>query len=328
MQIINEKEMWNAITLTEVMDAIEDAYEIHRQGSYLMPERFIAARDKDLMLYMPCFLDKIIGTKMLAEFPDNPKMGLPYLNGLMILNDSETGLPKAVMNGSTLTALRTGAVGGVALRYLAPEDCRSAGLVGCGMQGLHQLLYACAVRPLTDLYLFDEFVTDLNPFMERLSAKLEQAGTHGVRIHVCPDVISLVKNSQILISATQSSTPVYPDDEELLRGKCFVAIGSWRPERRELPDAVWKLVQNAYTELPYACKETGDLRIPLESGALTTDRVRYMEDLILDTKEGRPHSHAQTRCFKSVGMGIFDARVAQLIYENALKKEIGQNIEW
>lgn len=328
MQIINEKEMWNAVTLTEVMDAIEDAYEIHRQGNYLMPERFIAAKDKNLMLYMPCFLDKTIGTKMLAEFPDNPKRGLPYLNGLMILNNAKTGLPEAVMNGSTLTALRTGAVGGVALRYLAPEDCHSAGLVGCGMQGLHQLLYACAVRPITDLYLFDGFIKDLAPFAERLSAKLELTGTHGVRIHICPDITSLVEQSQILISATQAVEPVYPDDEELLRGRCFVAIGSWRPERRELPDAVWKLVQNAYTELPYACEETGDLRIPLSTGVLTQDRVRYMEDLIHDTKEGRPHTHAQTRCFKSVGMGIFDVRTAQLIYENALKKGIGQNIEW
>ena len=326
MQIINEKEMWKAITLTEVMDAIEDAYEIHRQGNYLMPERFIASRDKNLMLYMPCFLDKVIGTKMLAEFPENPKRGIPYLNGLMILNDTETGLPRAVMNGSTLTALRTGAVGGVALRYLAPDDCHSVGLVGCGMQGLHQLL--CAVRRITDIYLFDEFVKDLAPFTERLTAKLEFTGTFDVRIHACPDVTSLVENSQILISATQASEPVYPDDEALLRGKCFVAIGSWRPERRELPDAVWKLVENAYTELPYACEETGDLRIPLKTGVLTPERIRYMENLIRDTKEGRPHSHGRTRCFKSVGMGIFDARVAQLIYENALKKGIGQNIEW
>lgn len=78
-----------------------------------------------MMLYMPCFLDSVIGTKMLSEFPDNPSLGIPYLNGLMILNNAKTGLPKAIMNGSALTAMRTGAVGGVALRYLAPEDAAS-----------------------------------------------------------------------------------------------------------------------------------------------------------------------------------------------------------
>ena len=146
MLFLSEQEMWQSVTLEDVMDAIEDAYAIHKSGNYKMPDRFIAQRDKNMMLYMPCFLDSVIGTKMLSEFPDNPSLGIPYLNGLMILNNAKTGLPKAIMNGSVLTAMRTGAVGGVALRYLAPEDAASVGLVGCGIQGLHQLLYACEVR--------------------------------------------------------------------------------------------------------------------------------------------------------------------------------------
>ena len=129
-------------------------------------------------------------------------------------------------------------------------------------------------------------------------------------------------------SATQAVDPVYPDDEELLRGKCFVAIGSWRPERRELPDAVWKLVKHAYTELPYACEESGDLKIPLEKGVLTQKRVHFIEDLIEDTKQGHPHEQNETRCFKSVGMGLFDVRTAQLIYEKALEKGIGQKLNF
>ena len=106
------------------MDAIEDAYAIHKSGNYKMPDRFIAQRDKNMMLYMPCFLDSVIGTKMLSEFPDNPSLGIPYLNGLMILNNAKTGLPKAIMNGSVLTAMRTGAVGGVAPNRNAAGDSR------------------------------------------------------------------------------------------------------------------------------------------------------------------------------------------------------------
>ena len=147
-----------------------------------------------------------------------------------------------------------------------------------------------------------------------------------IQIHTCADTRELAEHSRVLISATQAVDPVYPDDEELLRGKCFVAIGSWRPERRELPDAVWKLVKNAYTELPYACEESGDLKIPLEKGVLTQERVHFIEDLIEDTKQGHPHEQNETRCFKSVGMGLFDVRTAQLIYEKALDKGIGQNL--
>lgn len=191
------------------MDAIEDAYAIHKSGNYKMPDRFIAQRDKNMMLYMPCFLDSVIGTKMLSEFPDNPSLGIPYLNGLMILNNAKTGLPKAIMNGSALTAMRTGAVGGVALRYLAPEDAASVGLVGCGMQGLHQLLYACEVRPITDIYLYDAYAKDLSGFIERLSARLASFGKNAIQIHTCADTRELAEHSRVLISATQAVDPVY-----------------------------------------------------------------------------------------------------------------------
>ena len=101
MLFLSEQEMWQSVTLEDVMDAIEDAYAIHKSGNYKMPDRFIAQRDKNMMLYMPCFLDSVIGTKMLSEFPDNPSLGIPYLNGLMILNNAKTGLPKAIMNGTS-----------------------------------------------------------------------------------------------------------------------------------------------------------------------------------------------------------------------------------
>lgn len=325
MIILNRQQMWDAVTLDEIMDAVEKAYAIHKSGAYYMPDRFVAARDKDMMLYMPCFTDEAIGTKMLAEFPDNPEKGLPYLNGLMLLNDAETGLPTAVMDGSTVTAMRTGAAGGVALKYLSRKDCHSLGLVGCGVQGLHQLIFACHVRPITDIYLFDAYKKDLQPFIDSFYAK---SGKTDIAIHICADTRELAANSDILISATQTVAPVYPDDEELLRGKCFIAVGSWRPERRELPDAVHRLVKNVYTELPYACEESGDLRIPLESGLLTEDKILYMEDLIADAKAGKPHTHNETTCFKSVGMGLYDVCTAAVIYNNAVKNNIGTRIEW
>ena len=79
MIILNEREMWQAVTLEDVMGAIEKAFDMHRRGDYLMPDRFIAQKEKDMMLYMPCFSSEYVGTKMLAEFPENPKKGLPYL---------------------------------------------------------------------------------------------------------------------------------------------------------------------------------------------------------------------------------------------------------
>ena len=66
MKILSESEMWDAVTLNDVMDAIEDSYRIHKAGSYVMPDRFVASRDQNMMLYMPCFLDRFIGTKTVS----------------------------------------------------------------------------------------------------------------------------------------------------------------------------------------------------------------------------------------------------------------------
>lgn len=322
MLFLNEVEMWNSVSLFDIMDSIKHAYEIHKSGLFHMPDRYIAQRNKNMMLYMPCFTNDMIGTKMLAEFPDNPSQGYPYLSGFVILNDAKHGQPLAVMDGATLTAMRTGAVGGVAIQYLASKQAHSVGLVGCGVQGLHQLLYACAVRPISNIYLYDAFLSDYTLFIEKLEKRLK----NNISINVCHDAKELIQKSQILISATQATDPVYPDDLDLLRGKTIIAIGSWRPERRELPDAVWKLADTIYIDLPYACEESGDLKIPLETGVLTSNRIHLMENLISNVEEQHQQTIQETRCFKSVGMGLFDVCAAATIYKHAIKKNIGQTV--
>lgn len=325
MLVLNESQMWQAVTLDEVLEAVEDAFAIHRSGRYLMPDRSVAEQDGDKLMFMPCFLDSVIGTKMLAEFPKNPEKGLPYLSGLVILNNRENGQVQAILNGGALTAMRTGAVGGVGIRYLAPESAERVGLAGCGVQGFHQLLYACHVRKIREVRLFDAYKQDLSDFIGKLKQRIP---SEDIEYIVCQDARELAEHSEILISCTQTKDPVYPDDMDLLRGKTFVAVGSWIPDRRELPLAVSRLVSNIYTDLPYAKEESGDLKIPLDMGVLTHERVKYIEDLIADAKAGHPHALSETRCFKTVGMGIFDARVGKLLLDRASERGIGTYIPW
>lgn len=325
MLILNKEDMRLAADLTEIMDAIEKSHIIFRENQCYLPDRYAVNNNNKTMLYMPCYANGAIGTKMLAEFPENPKKGLPYLSGLMILNNGETGATEAVMNGEVLTALRTGAAGGVAMRHFAHEDSHSVGLVGCGVQGLHQLMYACEVRDIKFIYLFDAFVKNLEPFIEKLKKAILPKE---VEICVCEDTTELLKHSEIVITATQARAPIFPNDAKLLEGKCFVAIGSWQPEMRELPDAIWSVVDNVYTELPFACEESGDLSQPIEDGLLTTDRVKYMGDFLKEKNAGKAPKLGNTRFYKSVGMGIFDLMAAQVIFNSAKEKNIGKEIDW
>lgn len=324
MLIIDEKEMKQAVNAFDLMDAVEDAFRIMSQGDYTMPERIVAESGINKMLYMPCYGKGKIGTKILSAFPKNPSKGKPFLDGIMYLNDGEIGQPLALLNGRVLTRLRTGAVGGVAMKHLSKEDSKTMGLVGCGVQGYEQVKFACSVRPIEKVYLHDPFKNDLGDFVESLKDEL---ANKDIEFIVCDQVDRLAKNSDIIVTATGSNTPVLPNDASLLKGKCIVAIGSWRPDMQEIPDAIWSVVDNVYTELPYAFEESGDLHIPLEKGIAKKDQITFMNDFIRLTDEGRRPDVGETILYKSVGMSLFDLTSSYKIYDKAVENNRGMLVE-
>lgn len=315
MIVLSKEQIEKMVDPDQMMDQIEEAYRIYGSGEFYMPPRPTVEHENKQLMYMPCYTKDIIGTKILSIFPENSKLGLPSIDGIVLLNDYTTGAPLAVMDGQSVTAWRTGAVGGVGIRHLSRKDCHTVGIIGAGMQGFHQAVYACVARDIHTVYVFNHSDRDLTDYLERLKKAIDK---EDVKVVQCKAVEELVRNSDIICTTTPSTTPVLPDDKELLRGKCIIAIGSYMPEMREIPDAVLDLVDNVYIELPYACEESGDLSQPLASGKLTKDRVKLMHEYLVsgekEIKEG------QTTYFKSVGMGLFDVCIAQKLYEVAKEK--------
>ena len=324
MLILNEKDMRRVISWPRVIDTVEEAYLIHSSGEYHMPDRFTVVRGKDTILYMPCFTKEMFGTKFLTLYLDNPQKGYPYLDGLMLLNDIETGKTLSILDGRYLTGVRTGAVGGAGVRHLSRKDVRSAGVVGAGQQGFFQAIYAANARDLDYLYLYDSNPEkDWQRYIENLHSEI---GTK-IEIAVSETIEDLVDNSEVIITTTPADCPVLPNDVDLLRGKCIIAIGSYKHEMREIPDCIWQLVDNVYIELEFALEETGDLYYPLQQGLFSKDQVRFIGDLIKEKDHPLPKK-GETTYFKSVGMGLLDLVVAQRLYEQALKQGIGQQIEF
>ena len=272
MIVLSKEQIEEMVDPDQMMDQIEEAYRIYGSGEFYMPPRPTVEHENKQLMYMPCYTKDIIGTKILSIFPENSKLGLPSIDGIVLLNDYTTGAPLAVMDGQSVTAWRT-------------------------------------------VYVFNHSDRDLTDYLERLKKAIDK---EDVKVVQCKAVEELVRNSDIICTTTPSTTPVLPDDKELLRGKCIIAIGSYMPEMREIPDAVLDLVDNVYIELPYACEESGDLSQPLASGKLTKDRIKLMHEYLIsgekEIKEG------QTTYFKSVGMGLFDVCIAQKLYEVAKEK--------
>ncbi len=316
MIFLGKEEVEKLVDPNEIMDQIEEAYRIFGADAYYMPPRPVIEHENKTLIYMPCFTEDIIGTKMLTIFPENAKLGLPSLDGLVILNDRTTGAPLAIMDGQAVTAWRTGAVGGVGIRHLSRKDARTVGIVGAGAQGFHQAVYACAARNIETVYIWNHSDRDLTDFMARLKKTIADPAVEVVQ---CKTVEELVKASDIICTATPSEEPVLPNDRELLEGKCIIAIGSYTPQMREIPDVIWDLVDNVYIELPYACEESGDLSQPLAEGRLTMDRVVLM-DKFLASEADEDEIAKKTTYFKSVGMGLFDVCVAQKLLEKAKER--------
>lgn len=316
MIFLGKEEVEKLVDPNEIMDQIEEAYRIFGADAYYMPPRPVIEHENKTLIYMPCFTEDIIGTKMLTIFPENAKLGLPSLDGLVILNDRTTGAPLAIMDGQAVTAWRTGAVGGVGIRHLSRKDARTVGIVGAGAQGFHQAVYACAARNIETVYIWNHSDRDLTDFMARLKKTIADPAVEVVQ---CKTVEELVKASDIICTATPSEEPVLPNDRELLEGKCIIAIGSYTPQMREIPDVIWDLVDNVYIELPYACEESGDLSQPLAEGRLTMDRVVLM-DKFLASGADEDEIARKTTYFKSVGMGLFDVCVAQKLLEKAKER--------
>lgn len=316
MIFLGKEEVEKLVDPNEIMDQIEEAYRIFGADAYYMPPRPVIEHENKTLIYMPCFTEDIIGTKMLTIFPENAKLGLPSLDGLVILNDRTTGAPLAIMDGQAVTAWRTGAVGGVGIRHLSRKDAHTVGIVGAGAQGFHQAVYACAARNIETVYIWNHSDRDLTDFMARLKKTIADPAVEVVQ---CKTVEELVKASDIICTATPSEEPVLPNDRELLEGKCIIAIGSYTPQMREIPDVIWDLVDNVYIELPYACEESGDLSRPLAEGRLTMDRVVLM-DKFLASGADEDEIAKKTTYFKSVGMGLFDVCVAQKLLEKAKER--------
>ena len=316
MIFLGKEEIEKLVDPNEIMDQIEEAYRIFGADAYYMPPRPVIEHKNKTLIYMPCFTENVIGTKMLTIFPENAKLGLPSLDGLVILNDRTTGAPLAIMDGQAVTAWRTGAVGGVGIRHLSRRDARTVGIVGAGAQGFHQAVYACAARNIETVYIWNHSDRDLTDFMDRLKKTIADPA---VKVVQCKTVEELVKASDIICTATPSEEPVLPNDRELLEGKCIIAIGSYTPKMREIPDVIWDLVDKVYIELPYACEESGDLSQPLAEGRLTMDRVVLM-DKFLASGADEDEIAGKTTYFKSVGMGLFDVCVAQKLLEKAKER--------
>ncbi|HID88469.1 MAG TPA: hypothetical protein EYP52_01970, partial [Anaerolineae bacterium] len=271
-------------------------------------------------LFMPGYLaeDDRMAVKIVSVFNDNPAKGLPLIHALVVVVDAETGAPTAVMDGTYLTALRTGAASGAATDLLAREDARVAAIFGAGVQGRTQLEAVCAVRPIETAWVYD-----VDPERAATYAK-EMADRLGIPIHVASTPAEAVRAADVICTATTAAAPVF-DDADVRPGTHINAIGAYTPQMQEIPAETVVRAKVVIDHREASLAEAGDLIIPLQQGLIAEDHIwAELGEIAAGLKPGRTDP-GEITLFKSVGVAVQDVAAAAAVLEAA--KRLGLGVE-
>jgi len=325
--LLSRSDIEKLLPMEDAIVAVEAAFGDLAAGKVTMPQRSairLPAYD-GLHLGMPAYLagvNSALGLKVVTVYPRNPvEHNLPTTIGVLLLSDPATGAPLAVMEAGFLTALRTGAVGGVAAKYLARQDAKRVGVFGAGQQARTQLRAACAVRRITSAKVYD-----IDPARAR-SYAAEMSDQLAVKVESVADPASVVRGADILVAASSSASPLFKG-QWLEPGQHINAIGSHSPDRREL-DTETIVRSKVFPDLRTAClAEAGDLLIPIREGAIAETHLGPdLGEVVAGKKPGR-ESDQEITVFKSVGLAIQDIAAASLIYRRALEKGVGTDFSF
>jgi len=323
--ILSRKDLEAVMSMKETIEAVENGFRELAVGTARMPTRAsLTVFDRaGWMGVMPAYLSETgsLAAKIVAVFDENPsKYSLPTVLATITLNDASTGSPLAFMEGTYITAMRTGAAGGVAAKYLARKDARAVGIFGTGVQARTQLLALNEVRDVEKVYAFDVSENQVTRFSEDMGKEI------GINIEIASSPEDVVKRSDIIVTATTSRTPVF-DGRLLRKGTHINAIGSFRPDWRELDDETILKSKVVVDSKEAALAEAGDIIIPLKANRITEAHIHAeIGEIVADKKAARV-SNDEVTVFKSVGLGVQDAAAAYLAYKKAKEARVGFEIE-
>lgn len=302
------------LKMAEIIESLEITFRAKGEGRTEMPPKpGIHPGNADSFIHaMPAYIPdlKSAGIKWVSAFPDNPAKGLPYITGLLILNDAETGLPLSVMDCVWITAKRTGAATAVAARYLARPDSSVVGILGCGVQGRSNLEALKELFPLKKVMAYDVDANAARTYAEEIGARLD--------LEVAP-----VATPQEAVSACDIVVTAGP----ILKRPHATIQAGWLDKGAFASlvdfDSYWHPAAIAETD-KFCTDDTAQLRMYQQMGYFQDipDIHADLGDLATGQKPGRQTPEERTMT-ANLGLALDDMAVAPLLYKRALEQGIG-----
>jgi ornithine cyclodeaminase len=328
MLILNASEVRQSLPMAECIEAMKRAYMALTAGKAEVPlrMRLPVKPNSGLTIFMPAFVDdtegQALAVKIVSLFDKNPERGLPFIHaGVLVLNP-ETGAVEALLEGGSLTAIRTGAGCGAATDVLAHNDAHTAAIFGAGVQARTQLAAVCEVRHIQQAWIYDTNPDQVKMFISEMSGQ----GRIPKSLRPAHNSTEAILDADIISTATTSKTPVFIDSD-LKAGVHINGIGSYTLEMQEIPSETVSRARVTVDSRSAAQVESGDIAIPLQKKLIKETEIAEIGDVFSGKQTGRSKPE-QITVFKSVGVAVQDAVAARLAVENARKLGVGTDVAW
>lgn len=324
--VLNHKQVTELLPMPECINVMAEALAAVARKEAYQPLRTIIHPEgaKGVMATMPSYMygeRAAFGLKEVCVFPNNPNIGKDAHQGSVLLHSAETGELLAVMNASAITAIRTGAVSGVATRLLAREDAGDLAIIGAGVQGRSHLAAMATVRPIQRVRVADKLPGIAQKFVDEMSTKYE------FPIEAVDNNADAVQGADIVITVTSATEPILKRDW-IADGAHLNVVGSSFPHCREADTATMVASKLFVDRRESTLNEAGDYLIAAKEGAIGPEHIQAeIGEILIGNAKGRA-SNGEITLFKSLGLAVEDLAAAEYIYRQAREQKIGNWMEF
>lgn len=322
--VLNQSDIAQLLPMRDCIDVMAAALSALARGDAILPLRQVLRLpdSKNAFAVMPAYLGaaKAVGAKVITVFPDNHGTALDSHQGAVLLFEAEHGSLVAIMDASSITAIRTAAVSGLATRLLAREDAADVAILGTGVQARTHLGAMCAVRPVKRVRVWSRNSGTVREFADRESRR------HVIEVEPSRSAREAVEGAEIVCTVTATREPVL-EGRWLADGAHVNAVGASLPFARELDTAAVARGRLYVDRRESTLNEAGDFLIPKREGAIGDDHiVGEIGELLLGRVPGR-RTQEEVTIFKSLGLAVEDIAAASFVYERARTEGRGSRVE-
>ncbi|MDQ3908686.1 MAG: ornithine cyclodeaminase family protein [Acidobacteriota bacterium] len=332
--VLNHAEVEALLPMRECVEVMADALSSLARGEFHQPLRTVIRPEgaAGVMGLMPAYRTSgdasggdesgaAFGLKAICVFPGNAARGMDAHQGFVAIFDGETGEPRALLNASAITAIRTAAVSAVATRALAREDAHDLAIVGAGVQARAHIEALACVRGIGRARVAARRIESARRFAEEARAK------YSFPVEPCETVEEAVRGADLIVTATSSREPVVRR-EWICDGSHVNAVATFSPESREIDSETVAASSLFVDRRESALNEPGDILIPMREGLIGAEHIRAeIGEVLTGAKRGRT-SRDEITLFKSLGLAAEDLAAAQHVYRRARERGAGTWIDF